>query len=175
MEIYLIRHTKPSIEAGICYGQTDVALDTTFENEALLIRESLKNIKFDAVFSSPLTRCTRLASFLFSDFSQSPFLLEMNFGNWEGWLWEEIFKDVDGKEWMDNYLEVKCPNGESFTDLKNRVQEFFNKMRNSGHSRVAAVTHAGVIRVAKGLCEGIKDEDIFSTHLDYGEIYKAII
>ena len=175
MEIYLIRHTKPAIQAGICYGQTDVALETTFEREALLIRESLKNINFDAVYSSPLTRCTQLADFLFSEFTTSEFLLEMNFGDWEGWLWDDIFKDVNGKQWMDNYLEVTCPNGESFTDLKNRVQEFLKQMRDSGHFRVAAVTHAGVIRVAKGLCEDMKDKDIFSTYLDYGEIYKATI
>ena len=38
MEIYLIRHTKPAIKAGICYGQMDVELHIPME---LLIIEYL--------------------------------------------------------------------------------------------------------------------------------------
>ena len=30
MEIFLIRHTTPKIEKGICYGQTDLDITTTF-------------------------------------------------------------------------------------------------------------------------------------------------
>jgi len=32
-EIYLIRHTTPKVEKGICYGQTDLNLADTFEQE----------------------------------------------------------------------------------------------------------------------------------------------
>ena len=34
MLIHLIRHTKPEIAAGICYGQTDLELASSFTQEA---------------------------------------------------------------------------------------------------------------------------------------------
>ena len=34
MEIYLIRHTSVDVPAGYAYGQTDVPLKPTFEEEA---------------------------------------------------------------------------------------------------------------------------------------------
>lgn len=37
MKIYLIRHTTPHIEKGICYGQTDLDVAETFNNEAEII------------------------------------------------------------------------------------------------------------------------------------------
>ena len=34
MEIYLIRHTSPLVEKGVCYGQADLALNLDlFETE----------------------------------------------------------------------------------------------------------------------------------------------
>jgi alpha-ribazole phosphatase len=175
MEIYLIRHTKPAIMPGVCYGQTDVELEPTFPLEATQIRDKLKGVNFDAVFSSPLLRCTQLAELLYSDYSISPLLAEMHFGKWEGWTWDDIFHDKAGKEWMDNYLEIRCPNGESFLDLKNRIIEFFESISIHGYSRIAVFTHAGVIRVVKGLCENIQEKNIFSKPLQYGEIYIAKI
>ena len=61
MEIYLIRHTTPNVINGLIYGRTDVTLADTFEQEKELIIKQLPQ-KLDAVFSSPSSRCTRLAN-----------------------------------------------------------------------------------------------------------------
>ena len=34
MKIYLIRHTQPDVEKGICYGSSDLDVAATFEAEA---------------------------------------------------------------------------------------------------------------------------------------------
>ena len=61
MEIYLIRHTTPSIKKGICYGQTDVDLNfDTFEFELCEIKKKLPS-NIDIFYCSPLTRCLKLA------------------------------------------------------------------------------------------------------------------
>ena len=60
MEIYLIRHTAPDIEKGICYGQTDLELAHTFSVEAREVLKQLPN-QFDAVYTSPLKRYKQLA------------------------------------------------------------------------------------------------------------------
>ena len=36
VDICLIRHTRPQIEAGICYGRLDLDLAKSFEQEAVL-------------------------------------------------------------------------------------------------------------------------------------------
>ena len=51
MEIYLIRHTTPAVEAGTCYGQADLDVIETFEQEASIIKQYL-----------PLHRCTAVRS-----------------------------------------------------------------------------------------------------------------
>jgi len=42
MEIYLIRHTTPDVAKGICYGQTDLDVANTFEEE--VIYKSIKTL-----------------------------------------------------------------------------------------------------------------------------------
>ena len=63
MNIYLIRHTSVDVPAGYAYGQTDVTLRPSFEEEAEKVKESLSGLNFDKVWCSPLTRCVRLASY----------------------------------------------------------------------------------------------------------------
>ena len=38
MEIYLVRHTSVDIPAGYAYGQTDVPLRPSFEDEAEAVK-----------------------------------------------------------------------------------------------------------------------------------------
>ena len=61
MVVYLIRHTSVDVPQGVCYGQTDVPLNPTFEEEAAQTSARLKGLQFDKVYMSPLTRCVRLA------------------------------------------------------------------------------------------------------------------
>lgn len=42
MEIVLIRHTSVDVPPGVCYGQTDVPLKPSFEQEAAVTKENLK-------------------------------------------------------------------------------------------------------------------------------------
>ena len=63
MEVVLIRHTSVAVPKGTCYGQTDVPVADTFEQEAAATRAVLGRYgQFDAVFSSPLTRARLLAA-----------------------------------------------------------------------------------------------------------------
>ena len=41
MEIYLVRHTSVDIPAGYAYGQTDVPLRPSFEDEAEAVKKNL--------------------------------------------------------------------------------------------------------------------------------------
>ena len=50
MVVYLIRHTSVDVPQGVCYGQTDVPLNPTFEEEAAQTSARLKGLQFDKVY-----------------------------------------------------------------------------------------------------------------------------
>jgi alpha-ribazole phosphatase len=56
MKVYIIRHTSVDVPKGVCYGQTDVPLRETFQDEARQVADNIKDLKFDKVFCSPLSR-----------------------------------------------------------------------------------------------------------------------
>lgn len=63
MRLVLIRHTSVAVPRGICYGQTDVPLADSFPDEATMVKQRLSRYHFDCVYSSPLSRCVKLARF----------------------------------------------------------------------------------------------------------------
>ena len=83
MEIYLIRHTSVDVPAGYAYGQTDVPLKPTFEEEAEEVKKGLSDHTFDKVWTSPLTRCVRLANYCgFPEAEREDRIKEVNSGEW---------------------------------------------------------------------------------------------
>ena len=63
MKLYIARHTSVDVPQGTCYGHTDVPLRNTFNEEAEAVKQKLDGLHFDKVYTSPLSRCIRLASF----------------------------------------------------------------------------------------------------------------
>ena len=166
MEIYLIRHTKPAIEDGICYGQSDVDLSETFLDEADLIKQKLPD-HFDIVYSSTLNRCKKLAEQLSTNkviYNDS--LKELNFGDWELKKWDEI-NQTELNRWMDDFVNIFPPNGENYLSLFERVKLFWeNSIVNSKHKTIAIVTHAGVIRSILALILNLNLKNTFNLNID---------
>ena len=112
MEIYLVRHTTPNINNGICYGQTDVDLNfDTFESEFFDINDKLP-ADIHRYYCSPLIRCSKLAERLAKEIQIDDRLKELDFGSWENKKWSEL----DNKElskWMVNFVNVKAGGAES--------------------------------------------------------------
>lgn len=172
MIITTIRHTSVDVPSGICYGITDVPLAPAFRNESESIRQKLADKKFDAVFSSPLSRCTKLAAELFPEgqLQIDHRLTELNFGDWEMTSWKSIYESETGKEWFANYVNTRCPNGESLIDLISRTKIFLTDLIGMKHERIVLVTHAGVIRALMCLIQHKTAEEAFQTPLAYGQI-----
>ena len=175
MEVYLIRHTTPQIEKGICYGQSDIPLEETFNNDRQKLLQQLPD-SVDAVYSSPSSRCVKLSAHIKSnqEIIHDKRLMEMNFGNWEMKKWDEINQEVLN-EWMKDFVNVRIPNGENFIDLHKRVNEFMNELIKTDHKNVAIITHAGVVRSV--LCQilEIPLRNAFKIPIDYGGITKINI
>lgn len=175
MKVTCIRHTKVAVPSGVCYGEADVPLAESYPLERLAVLQQLPDCKFDAVFSSPLIRCRSLAEDLFpgNNIIFDDRLKELNFGDWEKQLWDVIYQTEEGKQWMDNYLKVQCPNGESYLEFRQRVTLFLNELKPKSFDQVAVVAHGGVIRLIKSILDDQRMDDVFATFKpEYGGIYE---
>lgn len=169
MKVYLVRHTSVDVAPGTCYGQTDVPLRASFQEEAEACKKALqdKGMRFSRVYTSPLSRCTRLAAYCgFPEAERDERLKEMNMGEWEMQRFEEI-TDPRIQEWYDDYLRVRTTGGESFMDVLARVSDFFDHLdRTSGPALVFA--HGGVLVAAQVYAGKVKLEDAMKALPPYG-------
>lgn len=165
MQVVLIRHTSVAVPRGTCYGQTDVPVSDTFEQEA---EQTLRNLQpfmpFDAVYSSPLTRARKLAGYCgYPTPTVDARLMEMNMGQWEMQLYDEI-QDPHLQAWYHDYMHLPTTGGEAFPDLRARVASFLDQLRQQEYERVAIFAHGGVL-VAAGLYAGLYTEENAWNHL----------
>lgn len=178
MEVYLVRHTETVCETGICYGQSDVGIrepyDTVFES-------ILNQLPQDAIlYSSPLQRCAILAKHIkentqIESIIEDSRLMEMNFGDWELKSWDAIPQEVLNP-WMEDFVNVNVPSGESFVDLNERVIDFLeNEISKETEKPLIIVAHAGVIRSILCKINNLPLQEAFKSKLDFGAVVKIEI
>lgn len=148
MHVILVRHTRPAVPAGVCYGMTDLNLAPGFDDEAAAIVATLPPT--DRLMSSPLRRCRRLAERIGAARGIAPVfderLREFDFGTWEGVSWDAIPR-MELDAWAADFFHARPHGGESVHMLRERVATAIADYRRSGASHVI-VTHAGVIKAA---------------------------
>lgn len=148
MKLIFVRHSKPLIQAGMCYGLLDVpACPQAVQQDAEALAKTLP--QGWPIMVSALARAQQLAMALHT--LRPDMLLctdtrlnEMNFGGWEGRLWSDIPKE-DMDEWTANFLHHKVGGGESVSDVLHRVSEAIRLAQNC-HGQAVWITHAGVIK-----------------------------
>lgn len=166
-EIVFIRHSSLAVPRGVCYGFSNIDVSFNFQNEVESLKRSLCGFNPDIVYSSPLQRCVKLSVEAFdSKIEVNENLKEVNYGDWEGKKWEEI--NVEGDNlWMYKNINNCPPNGESFQDLKNRVELILEEISNRDEDSVAIVCHGGVIRSVLSLLLGTPLHLTRSFHIHY--------
>jgi alpha-ribazole phosphatase len=169
MQLYLIRHTKVAVAPGICYGQSDVPLAEGWENVARDIARQLEHLKEPVVYTSPLSRCRLLAEKLSPGFKEDDRLLELNFGAWELKAWNNIIGPC-AEQWMNDFVNTRCPGGESYSDLSKRVQSFLADLMHSSLKESIVVSHGGVIRTMLALSGNIPLNKSFEIDVPHGQI-----
>lgn len=180
MEIYLIRHTRPAIAPGICYGQSDLDVAPDFAAEFTLVLDKLKHLETAVVYSSPLQRCFKLAQVVASTLNlglveKDARLRELNFGAWEMLVWDDIPKsEIDN--WAEDYVYRSPPSGETFMGLYERATEFIKVITDGGGNQpVMVFTHAGVIRALIAAAGSCDLREVFSFPIAYASVTKLIV
>lgn len=177
MTLYLVRHTKVDCKPGICYGQSDLDVYNTFEEEKDIIISKLQDITFNKIYSSPLKRCSILTESLTNmRVNYDKRLMELDFGKWEGKVWSDIEKTQEAKLWFKDYLNTPCPNGESYNDLLKRVESFINDLKKDDKDdNLLIVCHGGTLRAFHTLINKANPQKAFNLKIEYGQIIKFSI
>lgn len=167
MDLYLIRHT-PVAAPGLCYGRLDVPLADSFGQEAAALERRLRPLGPLPFYCSPAARCLRLAERLGLKPVIDPRLQELDFGRWEGKAWDRIERaELDA--WAADLVRRPCPGGESYAALIGRVAAFLNDLAGQGVERAGLITHAGVIRAARVLLQGVSPEESLRQPVAFAE------
>lgn len=150
--IYIVRHGETDwnlIKRE--QGRIDIELNETGINQALILKEKLKDIKFDKVFSSPLKRAYKTATILTNNnIIKDDRLMERSGGELEGKYSYEIPNDIDFNDPNEKRFNI-----ESIIDFRKRIKDFFDDILNNyPNKNILVVTHAGVGIYARCYFEG---------------------
>ena len=159
MQLFLIRHPRPDIDTGICYGRSDIGIAEDPVTCAAALAPLLPHEA--PLWSSPLRRCLELARALHPSPRIDDRLLEMDFGAWELQRWDDIPRtEIDA--WAADPLGYTPPGGESPHALRMRVAAMLHEL-----PEVAIlVAHGGVLRACAAELAGSADWQ--QLHFDYG-------
>lgn len=173
MEIVLIRHPRPAIGEGVCYGSSDLDLAAGFEAGSGALRERLADLAGATLFSSPLRRCRKMAETLGTPHLDER-LQELHFGKWELAPWDAIGRgELD--HWREDFVHRAPPEGESYASLSCRTLAFLTDVQAQKHHSIIVVTHAGVIRALLAHALGVPLETSFAFRLDFGSLCRLSV
>lgn len=171
MQIHAIRHLRVALPPDVCYGHSDVSLKEPFVEEWDRIAQKLPIYHSSLrVYSSPLKRCSTMASHIYPMSCLDQRLEELHFGVWELLSWDEIYKDPRSQAFFADYLTTPTPCGESNRDLIRRVSLWLCEVLHDRTEEVVLFTHGGVIRALEVLISGKSLEESFQMPVPYGHI-----
>lgn len=150
--IYFYRNglTDSNLE-GKYIGHTDVELSEDGVKQLEQMKKDYDYPYVEAVFTSPLKRCTKTAQLIYPDKESIVIndLIEYNFGEYEGRTAEELKENELFARWLSGEEGVEPPFGESNEAFANRVANCFIKivdgLLKTGTTKAAIFTHGGVI------------------------------
>ena len=157
-EIYLTRHgeTEWNVQKR-AQGFQDSPLTPRGLEQARRLARRLSAVHFDAIFTSPLPRAYRTAQIIANTRDQliqtDDRIREIYLGEWEGMTFREIsalYPQENQYFWNAPGLYIPI-SGESFDDLRRRIESFLHDIGKSYHeARVLVVSHAVAVMTMIG-------------------------
>ena len=160
LKLYIVRHgeTQWNVEKRF-QGQTDSDLTEKGKEKVGKTGEELKNILFDAVYTSELGRAVKSAEIILSKninkknkLQKLSELNEVYFGKWQGLSYDEIFEKYP--EEANNYfydMKKYCAKNIEAEELKDALDRFLKGMdkivKNHKTGNILVVTHGTVLEM----------------------------
>jgi alpha-ribazole phosphatase/probable phosphoglycerate mutase len=175
MKIYVTRHGQTDYnKKRMMQGRSDIPLNEVGIAQATARRKMLGNIKFDAVYSSPLIRAVKTAQIIGNvsedEIIKDERIIEANFGKYElmnyygtgipmmlYWSFPEIFKAPEGVETIQEMID--------------RTSSFLKELEQKDYENVLVACHGGIIRPIRGYLENKKSGIIWRPRPKNCEIF----
>jgi alpha-ribazole phosphatase len=153
--LLLVRHGDTATDnPEILWGQTDIALNKAGVLQAERLGERLSGESIDEIYSSDLSRALRSAEIIASRhnlyIATSKKLREIHFGDIEGMTFGEASRQYPelGKSWYSDDLQFRFPNGESISELQERISGFLSEVvLHNRNGTILIVSHGGLLRM----------------------------
>jgi alpha-ribazole phosphatase len=162
VSLWLVRHGKPLVAPGTCYGMLDLDAEPAATHAAAVALAEVVP-RNAVVLSSPLKRCLQLAHRLEQlrpdlPSQQELRLREMDFGAWEGVAWDAIPRAaVDA--WTADFASHRFGGKESAGEVLARIAQVWDSsltLQASQGRDVVWITHAGVAQAATLIARGTR-------------------
>ena len=177
--IYLTRHgqTLWNIEKRL-QGRGNSPLTEEGIERAKELRDRIKDIHIDVIYSSPIERALTTANIIKGDKSIEVItddgLMEMCFGDYEGKITDEVMKE--NPNWdisliMKGNTELTAPNGENLAEVRDRVARSMNKIIEENRGKTILIVAHGI--TLKAIMYYFKDEEVNSEVMGQATLTKV--
>lgn len=176
MNVYLMRHGETDWNKDRrLQGQSDIALNQYGIELAEKTAEGLKNVRFDAVYSSPLQRALITAKIVVGDrkvaIHKDDRLMEIHFGPSEGECFDAAKQNPEHPLYSffcqpESYQPVD--GAESFAQARERTESFLQQQiipLEGKCENVLVVAHGALNRCILNEIAGIPDKDFWAIPL----------
>jgi len=161
MKIWITRHGQTNLnKQKLMQGRIDEPLNETGIKQAESAHALIGDVKFDAVYASPLGRAVNTASIIggvpAGDVITDERIIEADFGRYERrpymklgfrmtafWALPEVFSNPEGVE--------------SIESMVSRSSDFLKEIEGKDYENVLIVCHGGIIRALCGYLEDRKN------------------
>lgn len=166
MILYVVRHGESTHNAeNRIQGQSDPSLSELGQRQGTRAAETLRGVRFDAVYSSPLRRAAETCAFLAKQaglkIHYDDRLMEVNVGHMQDKHREEVMQlhpeVVPG--WRSGRLDFRFPGGESRQEVIARGKAIFEEVCRAGHQQAIIFSHGGLILAAMKAILGIPSNE----------------
>ena len=178
VRLYLLRHGETRYNReNLGLGRADIELTEVGKNQSELAADSLQEVVFDMIYSSPLSRAAYLANLVAregnSTVQRFDALMEMDVGKTEGMKLSDV-RDIFPifiKEWAGpNKIHVAMPGGESLADIEVRVESVLDDLKSYKEGNIAIIAHNFVLRILMCKLLGLSATAFNSFVLDLASI-----
>ena len=176
--LLFIRHAETDMAGTFC-GHSDPPINPRGYQQIQDLLSILHSEKIDIIYTSDLQRAATTAGALAEAFTipcvTKPNLREINFGEWEGFTWQEIQQSdaAYANKWIESYPDLPAPSGESLEAFQTRVlAEVTDLLNLADHEQAAVVTHAGVMRVVLQIMCGLDEQEAWNLTKPYCCFFK---
>jgi len=169
LKVYIVRHGEVNHNLYKIYSNENEDLNETGINQALLLKEQIKNIEYDIIISSPLLRTihtSQIINFKNKEIIIDERLEERNPGSLSG----KSLEITNREEYWNYYTDIQYGTSENIQEFFKRVYDFLDELKTKDYKKVLIVGHSGISKAFNGYFEGIQDGKFLDRGLKNCEI-----